>query len=847
MTSGGRNDPCPCGSGLKYKKCCLPKEGGTSGLIKPALIVLILLGSVAALGFLVTALFQSGQSRSEFAVQAEKQSMREERERLDETVRAKEVAAQKPASQAEIASIREERTRLDETVWAKETAAQQYEQTIVKYWDQMLRPDDDKYAVFASVPFDWISFGKPVETVSLDWGIKRTHFGGEVTRLDPAAWQAFLAKMSRDDYRIINVEFHQSRFDMDDTGTARSMFSVELHAANPNRTHRWVLKANLNIEWSSQTDNAGRYLPRTIQVTDLTVLEREAPADTFKTRLTFERIIDQPYPVLYDLNQDGHSEIVLPSNNTVVWNVGRGTPKISKLVESADVSVRPGFAASIIADFTNDGHADLLTTAHYTASQPLQEMGGPAVLLFRGDPDGHFRAPGEPVHTTPLRLASPVCITAGDIDGDNDLDIWLAQYKAPYNRGQMPTPFYDANDGYPSYLLINEGNGRFVDATEAAGLDAKRYRRTYSASFVDLDEDLDLDLLVVNDFAGIDIYYNDGSGRFTDVTDSLVDEHSNFGMSHSFADYNLDGRMDFYVIGMASTTMRRLNYMGLTRADFPEYTEMRTRMGYGNRMYLGAEDKTFLEPVFKDSVARSGWSWGITSFDFDSDGDMDVYIANGHLSGKTTQDYCTRFWCHDIYMHSSQEDPSLSGFIQETLVTEVLTKSWDGYQKNHLFMNQSGEDFANVAFLMDVALLEDSRNVLSDDFNLDGRPDLLLTTLVTSGAKKGKHTLLVLQNDWPISNNWIGIRLQEEPGAPSPIGAKIAVKYAGREHIAWIVTGDSFRAQHAPMKHFGLGKADHVDSITVRWPNGTVRRIDNPDINRYHLVRALSDAAKSAG
>ena len=78
-----------------------------------------------------------------------------------------------------------------------------------------------------------------------------------------------------------------------------------------------------------------------------------------------------------------------------------------------------------------------------------------------------------------------------------------------------------------------------------AGLDKKRNRRTYTGSFVDLDDDDDLDLLVVSDFAGVDAYENNGKGVFKDITSTFVDERHLFGMSATFGDYNLDGRLDF--------------------------------------------------------------------------------------------------------------------------------------------------------------------------------------------------------------------------------------------------------------------------------------------------------------
>ena len=133
----------------------------------------------------------------------------------------------------------------------------------------------------------------------------------------------------------------------------------------------------------------------------------------------------------------------------------------------------------------------------------------------------------------------------------------------------MPTPYYDANDGYPDTLLLNNGTGQFTDGTKAAGLLAKQNRRTYSASFADLDGDHDLDLLTVCDFSGIDLYRNDGRGTYTDVTDQWVKQRHGFGMSHAVNDFDGDGAADdfaaaewgkgddYYYASAASAELRR--------------------------------------------------------------------------------------------------------------------------------------------------------------------------------------------------------------------------------------------------------------------------------------------------
>ena len=120
-----------------------------------------------------------------------------------------------------------------------------------------------------------------------------------------------------------------------------------------------------------------------------------------------------------------------------------------------------------------------------------------------------------------LKLENVSCMAVGDVDGDGDNDVFMAQYRPAYEKGTMPVPYFDSNDGHPSWLLINQGDGTFVNGTKEAGLLKKQHRRTYSASFVDLDNDQDLDLMVGSEFAGLDLYTLEGEGHCSDVTSQL--------------------------------------------------------------------------------------------------------------------------------------------------------------------------------------------------------------------------------------------------------------------------------------------------------------------------------------
>ncbi|MEO2169661.1 MAG: CRTAC1 family protein [bacterium] len=557
------------------------------------------------------------------------------------------------------------------------------------------------------------------------------------------------------------------------------------------------------------------------------VFEREGdPA--FATVATWD--LDYVPPLLvYDLDGNGYSDIVLPGMNTVHWNRGDWRFEAATLLDKPAKS-RGDVTAAVLADFTGDGHVDLLAGAR-----------GEFLQLYEGAAQGKFPGAPRTVEATGKPLPNPQVLTAGDIDGDGDIDVWVAQYKMPYLGGALPQPYFDARDGYPSYLLVNTGTGRFDDASAAIAMGTKRYRRVLSGSLVDLDDDRDLDLLSVSDFAGLDVYSNDGKGRFRDVSAEAIEDGAGFGMGHSLADYDLDGRLDVYMIGMSSTTARRLDFMGAGREDFARHEEMRAQMTFGNRMLLGTGTQRLIAPAFKHSVARSGWSWGTSSLDFDNDGDIDIFVANGFRSGSSAKDYCTRFWTHDIYT-SALPDPARNVFFANNLSRIGNEWSWNGFEHNVLYMSLDGRDFTNVGFLMGVADEIDGRAVVADDLDLDGRVDLIV---VEHDFAAGKTTprLHLLRNQWPQENNWIGVSLAEHGNGISPLGARVTVELDGARRVARVVTGDSFSSQHAHQKHFGLGSLSEVSAIEVEWVGGRVRRIESPTINQYHFIEPPSGAA----
>jgi hypothetical protein len=755
---------------------------------------------------------------------------------------ASEVDAKSADSRAAV--LLQQQRHLDKTIWKDEVLSQEYEQVFVNLWDN-LRAAEDKLAVVQEFPFQQLILGRPQTPESRDLGITVTRYAGREKTLDKPAWRKMLSQFRQAGFEIVQTEWHHAKFYPADANAIRSTVNMAAHVRNRRTEKRYIIKAALQVEWEPRTGSDPLPRPRTIDATAVKIIERSGEpafrlAQTIRPKMN--RAGKTKHPVLpvfvYDLDRDGLSEIIVPYMNSIYWNRGNWKFEPGTLFKHLGKGLT---LTGVFADFTGNGRADFLGA------------GVSPLVLFAADAKGRFSTPDRPAADNNITFVNPMAISAGDIDSDGDLDVWVAQYKPPYVQGQMPTPYYDANDGYPSYLFRNDGKGKFTDITESAGLAKKRFRRTYSSSLVDVDDDQDLDLVVCSDFAGLDLYLNNGQGQFTDVSDTHLDQRHSFGMSLTFGDYNRDGKIDLFMTGMGSTTARRLDQLNLGREEFPLHQKKRKAMGYGNRMYLAVDEKSkntgkverkFRQAPFNDQVARTGWSWGSTSFDFDNDGDRDVYVANGHMSRGSAKDYCTHFWRQDIYSGNSRPDAArvaLQKIAPGFTSVRANKMSWNGYEHNCLLMNEAGGGFLNISFLMGTAFEFDSRNVISDDLDGDGRIDLVV--IETTFGSRYPFEIHVLENRLATDHHWIGVRLGEEKNGHSAMGATVVLRSPDGVQVSKILSGDSFISQHALTAHFGLGAQTKVDSIEVTWSDGVRRKLVNPAIDQYHRITKAQDRA----
>ncbi len=727
-----------------------------------------------------------------------------------------------PREQIQLEAELRERARLDRTVWASERMAQEHEAPFVDLWDRLRA---------ARQPFDVATTFEIGEIVLPAYGPGRALDDG-VTLLKPAGtagatlvfaeWTRRLAGWRKAGWKIVQTEWHHAEFHRESI-PPWSTVRINIHVTAPDGArHEW--RGAIRVTWREPAKPGDRLGIAAVDAGKLDHIRRPA-APAFKKvfEASFKRVRDQGSTMLHawDLDGDGRSELVLPGVNAVFRNNGKAGFKKEALL------AHPVFPdpCGLFADFDGDGRTDYLCTG----GTPQK------LLLYRGGARGTF--PGRPVEATSdaLDLRAGAIITAGDVDGDGHADVWIGQYRNPYMGGQFPTPYYDANDGYPCYLLKGDGTGRFTDITATAGFDAKRHRRNYCAVLLDFFGNGRLDLITVNDFAGVDVWRNDGNGRFTDATPAAVSDPMNFGMGIAVDDFAGNATLGFYVSGMGSTTMRRLSAMGLRPATGYDVTLSRTRMGYGNRLYLREAPGVYREPAWNDLVSRSGWSWGTVGFDPDLDGDRDLYIVNGFISGRTSWDYCTTFWCHDVYTKRDLE-PRLVRHLLAVSTAEINRgeTSWNGFEKNRFFMKSGASEYVEAGWPLGLAFEEDCRNLVADDLDGDGKPDLafLYEAREPSGNPgAGSFGLRVMRNELPTAKrHWIGVRVK----AAVPFGAVVRIRTPSGVNIGAVVSGDSWRSQQAPVRHFGLGASDTVDAIEVTWPGGAVTTLDRPKAGRYH-------------
>lgn len=386
--------------------------------------------------------------------------------------------------------------------------------------------------------------------------------------------------------------------------------------------------------------------------------------------------------------------------------------------------------------------------------------------LFRNRGDGTFADVTEQAGCRVSRWTSSAAFA--DVDRDGFLDLFVGRYLR-FERGMpefetvrgvklsLPPEAYAADRGV---LLMNRSGRSFRDATAEAGLAAAQ-GKVLGVAFGDPDQRGWDDLYLANDGRMQDYYRNQGKGRFRSFsgrngTGFESDGGPQGGMGVDFGDYDGDGRLDLFVANFA---------------DEPK------------SLYRNLGDGLFEHAAHRAGLAQSTRPWvafGAKLFDADNDGVLDLAVVNGHI-----RDLIRQVDPGNSYRQAAQFFRGVGGGRFEDLSESV------------------GPDYRRPIV---------GRGLAVGDFDNDGDPDLLAADL--------EGPPLLLRNDLQIPASWLTLHLVGRRSNRMAIGARVELLAGEQRQVREVRTDGSYHSAHDPRVHFGLGAAQRVREIRIRWPSG---------------------------
>ncbi len=439
-----------------------------------------------------------------------------------------------------------------------------------------------------------------------------------------------------------------------------------------------------------------------------------------------------------DFDNNGHLDVFVPGERSSQLHLGRGAEEFQDVASThlsgLDLS---GTTSVVVVDLDDDADLDLYITRFQRTNLALLNDGGgrfvDATAIFPGIDAGERRS---------------MTAAFGDMDGDGDLDLFVGAY------GPRPAEGLDTGAAFeeiadPAVLLERDGDAWIDRSDRLPQIVHDAYN--FNAAWLDVDDDLDQDLIVINDFGWArpsQLLYNDGTGHFTQAPVDQGFSAPFAGMGLGIGDLNGDAVPDF-----AQSSWREASVLSSAAGAWWEQAP-----AWG---------------VIPDieQPRNQIFGWGTALVDVDNDADLDLPMVFGH-------------W--DEYRGDLSQRDAL--WI------------WDGVR----FTDEArkfGVDDDGAGRALSVA-----------DVNADGWPDLI---------KRQISDTTPMHLSVCGTNEWLHVRLRASAPNIHAIGARISVTAGGREHLRWIQAGgQSMMTGEPPEALFGLGDASTIDAVRVTWPDG---------------------------
>jgi hypothetical protein len=471
------------------------------------------------------------------------------------------------------------------------------------------------------------------------------------------------------------------------------------------------------------------------------------------------------------LVNSGKCDFFTPSTtlrNALYKNNRDGT--FTDVTEKAGVGAG-GFGQGVaVGDYDGDGFPDLYVSQYGRS------------ILYHNNRDGTFSDV-----TEKAGVAAPGWATSAvwfDYDNDGRLDLFVCQFVDFSKELNKPCGIHDDGRHHycipkiyspmPSWLFHNNGDGTFTDVSKESGV-ASHLGKAWGVVATDINNDGLMDLWVSNDTAPNFLFANRGKGKFEEIATAAGVAYSEGGRARSgmgvdSADFNEDGWTDLFV-------------SNLDREMFA--------------IYKNNHDETFDDQASPTGIAKATKymsGWGLKFFDYDNDGNLDLFLANGN------------------------PDDLISSLHGEVTYEEPLMLFHNNGKSFENFSAQSGPLFSTPLSARGLAL---------GDFDNDGAVDVLIS--VNNGAP------LLLRNNAGRENHWLGLRLVGKKGNIDAVGARVTYQAGDLKRSRMKVGGGSFLSSHDPRMVLGLGKREKIDWLEVKWPmpGGATQRFKDLPVDRY--------------
>lgn len=506
-----------------------------------------------------------------------------------------------------------------------------------------------------------------------------------------------------------------------------------------------------------------------------------------------------------DIDNDGWNDIYFTnsaygSKNALYHNLHDGTfEDIAGRAQIADVNTK-GTGVSMGAvwgDYDNDGFKDLL-------------------LYKWGKPELYKNIDGRTFERVTEGSGLPPWVNANsaiwfDFNNDGLLDIFIGgYYKEIFHLDSlnttkiMPESFRYANNGGRNFLLKNTGNGKFEDVTERYGLTSTKW--TLAAAAADFNGDGYPELYIANDYNVDEFYLNINGQKFEEKGNAAgIGRIPKSGMNASFGDINNEGSVGIYTTNI---TEKGILIQG------NNYWQPKTEAAAG-------QHPSFVDLAQISGIENAGWSYGAQFGDLNNDGFMDLYVANGFISAKAN----TSYW-YD-YSKVTGGNSAIIGDAKNW--PDMEGKSQSGYEQDKIWLNNSD------------GLFEDASGKVCPEATYDGRAvamaDLWNRGVLDVVVANQNNIPVVYKNSSNNGNHWVDFDLQGTISNTDAIGARVEVEWEDKKQVQVVTAGIGFSSQNQHRLHFGLGRCNNIDKVTVYWPSGQTTQIQNPGINQLHIIK----------